>query len=369
MAIDVDELNEEFIVEEFLEDYAKLFKIEDVWSGKGLDTRKKALMHKDVCKDYLREKFKKKNGFDVTECFGVSDDFTLSRLKDFVRKPGSDEQVESIVFDDEFYEKALACKKIKLAGCNFDEYIRQDLKNISYDKTNKNRGDINSFMSIYAFYAGVIDGKTVLFKEVVTYPIDQERSNQGKRQNPTSGNYELKMLLGPNADIVVDLIRFDYHPNSNHRNKLADGQIVPNGEAVIGSHIHMASSDFAVAFPSEMGHMETIGLRFGAERVGSKQWTDVTFQSYIHELVKECNLERREGHVPCRSDNDAEIRIADLPQLLEQKNKKINVSVPFEKRAQKAIDRACDPMNINYNLTIDDVATGDYFTDKLMELS
>jgi len=320
-------------------------------SDNKMDARKLVLANQDKFRVYLREKFWQKYGYDIVGNYGIHKNFIMGSIKSKYRHPAKDEPVDPMPLDQAFYDKALNCKKVKLCGYDYKSIPLRELQGKSIkDDINK---ETNVFASITSYYAGKIDGQVVIFKEVVSAPesgpILYRDGCNGTPDNPNTGAYELKMLLGRNAEHIVDLIRFDYRPNSQHSNHLCNGKL--KVQPVIGSHIHCVNELFTLIFPGSLGHAESLNVEFKDESV-EYNGDRVPFSNYIDAVSNALNIDRSNIYLPCESQRDEKVLINGLNIKESYANEE------FVSRLQKSLDIA---FKNRYNyLTFSDVVTGDY---------
>ena len=216
--------------------------------------RRWCVKHKEICLAENNKNSIEKFGVDVLKNYGLPEDFRFADVADVLMTRTKDAQLNPMPFDQKFYEKLMACRKIRISRPDLSEDRSVAVfKNIS---TSKKKSDTTVYTN---WLAGTVDDQLVLFKEVVSFPhagvlFDETNSRPGFPN--ISCCYELKAVLNGNPQCICDLVRVDYNPLSNHRNFMEGDIVSEEPESMYGSHVHIVNDSFNCAFPSLFGHGE-----------------------------------------------------------------------------------------------------------------
>ncbi len=193
-------------------------------------------------------------GIDIIKKYGIPKDFRMANLPEGIETRGKDAQLNPMPFDQKFYEKLMSCAKIRVTSTDTRETkSRAVFKDIS---TSRKKYDTRVLVN---WLAGKVDDQIVLFKEVISYPIDgllyKETVSRPGFPN-VAGCYELKAILGVSGQHICELVRSDYNPLSPHRNFMEGDIVSEEPESIYGSHTHIVKDSYNVAFPTLFVHGE-----------------------------------------------------------------------------------------------------------------
>ncbi len=242
---------------------------------------------KDWCLEKIAEHMKLKTGVDIRQQFGLPEGFSMSDLPDGIETSKKDAQLNPLPFNQEFYEKLMACAKIRIAPTdNSLVKSRAVFKNWNLSKSEPDTKVLVNWL------AGKVDGQLVLFKEIISYPIagtlfDATNSSEGFPNIASS--YELKAILGGDERFICELIRADYNPISPHRNFMReDGKVLDEPDNLFGSHVHIVNDKFNCAFPSLYCHSDAkyLDIENGGKRM--------TFAQISNSLRNALNVRSRD---------------------------------------------------------------------------
>ncbi|MBE5735442.1 MAG: hypothetical protein E7361_03255 [Clostridiales bacterium] len=219
-----------------------------------LKYRRWCVRNKGVCLAEINKYLIENYGIDITKNYGIPEDFRMADLPNGIETRVKDAQLNPMPFDQKFYEKLMACTKIRISRTDVrDAKSKAVFKNLS---TRKSESDTEVMVN---WLAGNVDGQLVLFKEIISYPIDgvlYEQTVSRPGFPNVAGCYELKAILGGSGQHICELVRSEYNPLSPHRNFMGGDVVLDEPESIYGSHAHIVKDSYNVAFPTLFVHGE-----------------------------------------------------------------------------------------------------------------